>query len=92
MRFINFSLCYYYCCCNVVNRVGPGVEYAAPALGRLGAQGPFDSGYRSSWAFAGYTGPEQKPWIHEKSRPAGQGPTLVSNLMFTPAHEQGNKF
>ena len=69
--------------------VGVGAEYAGPALERLGAKGPFDPGYRSSWAFAGYTGPDPKPWVREESRPAEQGPTLVSNLIYTPAYEQG---
>ncbi|XP_028414979.1 catenin alpha-2-like [Dendronephthya gigantea] len=68
---------------------GAGVEHAGPALERLGAKGPFNPGYRSSWAFAGYTGPDPKPWIREESRSAEQGPTLVSNLIYTPAYEQG---
>ncbi|CAB4026103.1 catenin alpha-2-like [Paramuricea clavata] len=68
---------------------GVGAEHAGPALERLGAKGPFNPGYRSSWAFAGYTGPDAKPWIREESRPAEEGPTLVSNLIYTPAYEQG---
>lgn len=68
---------------------GAGAEQAGPALERLGATGPFNPGYKSSWAFAGYTGPGSKPWIREESRPAEQGPTLVSNLIYTPAYEQG---
>ncbi|XP_020626915.1 catenin alpha-2-like [Orbicella faveolata] len=68
---------------------GNNVATAAPALERLGAQGPFDPGYHGSYAFSGCTGPAPRFYTKAEIRPRYHGPAIVAQLIPTPAAQKG---
>ena len=51
---------------------------AIDALKRLGATEPVFSGWRGSFAFAGYAGADKPLWIAQKSEKARLGPSEIS--------------
>jgi len=69
--------------------LGNNVATAAPALERLGAQGPFDPGYHGSYAFSGCTGPAPRFYTKAEVRPRYHGPAIVAQLIPTPAAQKG---
>lgn len=68
---------------------GNNVATAAPALERLGAEGPFDPGYHGSYAFSGCTGPAPRFYTKAEIRPRYHGPAIVAQLIPTPAAQKG---
>ncbi|KAJ7385581.1 Catenin alpha-1 [Desmophyllum pertusum] len=68
---------------------GNNVATAAPALERLGADGPFDPGFHGSYAFSGCTGPTQRFYTKAEIRPRYHGPAIVAQLIPTPAAQKG---
>ena len=69
--------------------LGNNVAAAAPALERLGAEGPFDPGYHGSFAFSGCTGPTPRFYTKAEIRPRYYGPAIVAQLIPTPAAQKG---
>ena len=70
--------------------LGKGVEKAEAALKRLGAVEPVDPGPKGSWAFAGFKGAHHtKNWVTQVTRPRYHGPAMISDLINTPAFDQG---
>lgn len=69
--------------------LGNNVATAAPALERLGAEGPFDPGYHGSYAFSGCTGPAPRFYTKAEIRPRYHGPAIVAQLIPTPAAQKG---
>ena len=63
---------------------------AAPALERLGAEGPFDPGFHGSYAFSGCTGPAPRFYTKAEVRPRYHGPAIVAQLIPTPAAQKGS--
>ena len=72
-----------------LNFSGNNVATAAPALERLGAQGPFDPGYHGSYAFSGCTGSAPRFYTKAEVRPRYHGPAIVAQLIPTPAAQKG---
>ena len=72
-----------------LNLLGNNVATAAPALERLGAQGPFDPGYHGSYAFSGCTGSAPRFYTKAEIRPRYHGPAIVAQLIPTPAAQKG---
>ncbi|PFX19617.1 Catenin alpha-2 [Stylophora pistillata] len=68
---------------------GNNVAAAAPALERLGAEGPFDPGFHGSYAFSGCTGPAPRFYTKAEVRPRYHGPAIVAQLIPTPAAQKG---
>lgn len=68
---------------------GNNVAAAAPALERLGAQGPIDPGYHGSFAFSGCTGNAPRSYARAEVRPRYHGPSIVAQLIPTPAAQKG---
>lgn len=69
---------------------GDAVKLAADALRALGAYEPIDPGYSSSWSFAGYKGDyDNKEWVSQVTRPRYQGPSMISDMINTPAADMG---
>ena len=69
--------------------VGNNVGAAAPALERLGAEGPLDPGYHGSFAFSGCTGTAPRFYTRTEVRPRYHGPSIVAQLIPTPASQKG---
>ena len=70
--------------------LGNNVAAAAPALERLGAEGPFDPGFHGSYAFSGCTGPAPRFYTKAEVRPRYHGPAIVAQLIPTPAAQKGS--
>lgn len=68
---------------------GNNVGAAAPALERLGAEGPFDAGYHGSYAFSGCTGSAPRFYTSTEVRPRYHGPAIVAQIIPTPAAQKG---
>ena len=56
-------------------------------MARLGVEGNVHPGFHASWCFAGYTGPEQIKWAKTVSAPRHQGPSVINEMIVTPAAE-----
>lgn len=58
---------------------GSGYGHAAfDALKRLGATDPILTGYRVSYALAGYSGINKPSWVTQQQADRGQGPSEIS--------------
>lgn len=70
--------------------LGEGAQAAEESLKRLGAKEDVNIGYGASWAFAGFKGDHSsKEWVAEVTRPRYQGPSMISNMINTPAADKG---
>ena len=60
---------------------------AKEALYDLGASGNVHPGFHGSWAFIGYTGPEQVKWAKTISQPRYKGPAVIEEMITSPSAE-----
>lgn len=60
---------------------------AKEALYDLGASGNVHPGFHGSWAFVGYTGPEQVKWAKTISQPRYKGPAVIEEMITSPSAE-----
>ena len=60
---------------------------AKEALYDLGASGNVHPGFHGSWAFVGYTGPEQVKWTKTISQPRYKGPAVIEEMITSPSAE-----
>ena len=60
---------------------------AKEALYDLGASGNVHPGFHGSWAFVGYTGPEQVKWPKTISQPRYKGPAVIEEMITSPSAE-----
>lgn len=65
--------------------IGDGLNETKDALLRIGAQTPLSPGENGSFAFLGYTGPQNVNWLNQVSRQRRQGPSQISDFILTPA-------
>jgi len=63
------------------------VNNAKEALYDLGASGNVHPGFHGSWAFVGYTGPEQVKWAKTISQPRYKGPAVIEEMITSPSAE-----
>ena len=68
--------------------LGTSVNDAKEALYELGASGNVHPGFHGSWAFVGYTGPEQVKWTKVISQPRYKGPAVVEEMITRPSEEE----
>lgn len=61
---------------------------AKEALYEIGATGNVHPGFHGSWAFVGYTGPEQVKWAKNISQPRYQGPAVIEEMLTSPSAEE----
>lgn len=55
------------------------------ALYDIGATGNVHPGFHGSWAFVGYTGPEQVKWAKTVSLPRHKGPAVIEEMITSPS-------
>lgn len=67
---------------------GTSVNDAKEALYEIGATGNVHPGFHGSWAFVGYTGPEQVKWAKNISQPRYQGPAVIEEMLTSPSAEE----
>ena len=60
---------------------------AKEALYDVGATGNVHPGFHGSWAFVGYTGPEQVKWAKTISQPRYKGPAVIEEMIPSPSAE-----
>ncbi|KAK3704830.1 hypothetical protein QZH41_005032 [Actinostola sp. cb2023] len=68
---------------------GNNAQVAAKAFQRIGFNGDMNVGYKGSMAFAGCTGPTQRYWSSAEIRPRYRGPSIVAQIIPTPAAQAG---
>ena len=66
---------------------GTSVNDAKEALYDIGATGNVHPGFHGSWAFVGYTGPEQVKWATTISQPRYKGPAVIEEMIASPSEE-----
>ena len=66
---------------------GTSVNDAKEALYDIGASGNVHPGFHGSWAFVGYTGPEQVKWAKTVSAPRSKGPAVIEEMIASPSAE-----
>jgi len=67
--------------------IGTSVNDAKEALYDVGATGNVHPGFHGSWAFVGYTGPEQAKWAKTVSAPRHKGPAVIEEMITSPSAE-----
>lgn len=66
---------------------GAGFGEVREALLRIGCQEPMNPGANGSFAFLGYTGPQNVTWVKRVVCPRSRGPAKLVELILTPAAE-----
>ena len=72
--------------CNLFS-IGTSVNDAKEALYDIGATGNVHPGFHGSWAFVGYTGPEQVKWAKTVSAARSKGPAVIEEMITSPSAE-----
>ena len=60
---------------------------AKEALYDIGATGNVHPGFHGSWAFVGYTGPEQATWAKTVGAARSKGPAVIEEMITSPSAE-----